>query len=59
MHRCEQAAPVLVVDTGNVLECRVLLKHPKFRAAWSTSVAKEFGCLAQGIGGRIQGTDTT
>jgi hypothetical protein len=58
MRRREQAAPVLDVDTGKLLEYRALLKHPKFRAAWSTSAANEFGRLAQGVGGRVQGTNT-
>ena len=40
------------------MEYRALLKYPKFRAAWSTSTANEFGHLAQGVGGRVQGTDT-
>jgi hypothetical protein len=34
------------------------MKHPQFRADWSHSSANEFGRLAQGIGGRIKGTDT-
>ena len=58
MHQCEQAAPVLDVDTGKLLEYRALLKHPKFMAAWSTSAAHKFGRLAQGVSGQVQGTDT-
>lgn len=34
------------------------MKHPQFKEIWSTSSANEFGRLAQGIGGRIKGTDT-
>jgi hypothetical protein len=40
------------------LEYRALLKHPKFKKAWSISAANEFGRLAQGVGGRVKGTDT-
>jgi hypothetical protein len=31
------------------------LKH---KTIWSKLVANEFGCLAQGVGGRVKGTDT-
>jgi hypothetical protein len=54
----EHAAPVLDVDTGKLLEYRALLKHQKFRKEWSISAANEFGQLAQGVGGRVKGTDT-
>ena len=49
---------VLDHDTGQLLEYRQLLKHPKFIEIWTRSAADEFGRLAQGIGGRIKGTDT-
>jgi hypothetical protein len=58
MCRREYAAPVLDVNTGKLLEYRALLKHPKFREAWSISASNEFGHLAQGVGGRVKGTDT-
>ena len=54
----EQANPVLDHDTGEMLEYRQLLRHPKFKAAWNRAAANEFGRLAQGIGGRIEGTNT-
>ena len=44
--------------TGKLLEYDQLLTHPKYKAAWNTSAANEFGRLAQGIGGRLEGTDT-
>jgi hypothetical protein len=31
---------------------------PKHKTIWSKSAANEFGCLAQGVGGRVKGTDT-
>lgn len=37
---------------------RQLNTHPDYRVVWNHSSANEFGRLAQGIGGRIQGTDT-
>ena len=45
-------------DTGKSLKYRQLLKDPKYHAVWSHSSANEFGRLAQGVGGRIKGTDT-
>jgi hypothetical protein len=35
-----------------------LIQDPKHKAIWSKSSANEFGCLAQGVGGRIEGADT-
>ena len=46
------------METGELLEYRKLLSHPRFKEAWSVSAANEFGRLAQGIGGRVKGTDT-
>jgi hypothetical protein len=56
--RQESAHPVLDTDTGDLLEYRQLLKHPKFATVWNRSAADEFCRLAQGIGGRVKGTDT-
>ena len=53
-----QANAVLDMETGKLLEYRQLLKHPKFKEDWNVSAANKFGQLAQGIGGRIKGTDT-
>ena len=49
---------VLDADTGEMLEYRKLIRHPKYKEDWSTSCANEFGRLAQGVGGRIDGTNT-
>ena len=54
----EKAFPVLDPETGQLLEYRQLLRHPKFKDAWSISAANEFGRLAQGIKGRVKATDT-
>ena len=56
--RREAAHAVLHQETGELLEYRRLLKHPCFKDVWNRSAADEFGRLAQGIGGRIKGTDT-
>ena len=56
--RREQIHTVIDMETGELLDYRKLLHHPKFKEAWSLSAANEFGRLAQGIGGRIKGTDT-
>ena len=54
----ESANAVLDQETGQLLEYRKLLQHPRFREVWNRSASDEFGRLAQGIGGRIKGTDT-
>ena len=56
--KIEKAFPVLDPDTGELLEYRQLLRHPKFKETWSISAANEFGRLAQGIKGRVKATDT-
>lgn len=56
--RTEKAFPVLDPDTGQLLEYRQLLRHPKFKDAWNILAANEFGRLAQGIKGRVTTTDT-
>jgi hypothetical protein len=35
-----------------------LMQDPKHKTIWSKSVANEVGCLAQGVRGRVKGTDT-
>ncbi len=43
---CDFACLVLDVKTGNLLEYRHLLKHPKYKDVWSQSFRKEIRCLA-------------
>ena len=47
-------------STGKQLEYKQLINHPdcKFCQTWQHSSANECGRLAQGVGGRIEGTDT-
>ncbi len=54
----EMACEVFDEETGKQLKYRQLINHPKYREIWMHSSANEFGRLAQGVGGRIQGTNT-
>ena len=54
----EAANPVLVHDTGELLEYCTLLHHPKFKVALNILAATEFGWLAQDNGCRVKGMDT-
>ena len=49
---------VLDTDTGKLLNYRQLLRHPKYKKGWRIWSANEFGRLANGVGGRIKGTNT-
>jgi hypothetical protein len=44
--------------TGKPMTYRELLRDPLTKRDWELSAANEFGRLAQGVGGRIKGTDT-
>jgi len=54
----QYANAIINPETGKSMEYRDLIRDPTTKAAWLTSSANEFGHLAQGIGGRVQGTDT-
>ncbi len=56
--RRESASPVLDQDTGKMLKYCQLLHDPKHKAIQSKAGANEFGRSAQGVGGRIDGTNT-
>ncbi len=49
---------VMDKETGEMLEYRDLLKHPKLGPDWQIFGVNEFVRLAQGVGGKIKGTDT-
>eukprot|EP00804_Cyclotella_cryptica_P030324 CCRYP_011861-RA/>CCRYP_011861-RA protein AED:0.29 eAED:0.29 QI:0/-1/0/1/-1/1/1/0/670 len=53
-----RALAVMDQDTGTLLNYRELLRHPAYHDDWTKSSANEFGCLANGFGGRIKGTNT-
>ena len=45
-------------ESGKLMKYRQLITHPKYKEVWFHSSSNEFGRLAQGVGGRIQGTNT-
>jgi hypothetical protein len=45
-------------DTGEWLTYCQLIRNPKHKATWSHLAAKEFGRLANGLGGCSKGTNT-
>ncbi len=54
----ESAQLICDNQTGEYLNYRQLIREPKHKEVWSTSAANEFGHLAQGVGGRVKGTNT-
>jgi hypothetical protein len=52
------ANAVLHPETGMALEYRTLSTDPTTTTTWVRSFANELGRLAQGVGDRVQGTDT-
>ena len=54
---CEMANSVLG-ENGELLEYRHLIENPKTRETWTHSYGNELGRLAQGMPGRVNGTDT-
>ena len=47
-----------VLEVDKMLNYRQLIQHPAIGEQWRHSSSNKFGRLAQGIGGRIKGTDT-
>ena len=43
---------------GELLEYRDLMKRPELQETWSKAMGKEIGRLAQGLGGKVEGTNT-
>ena len=54
---CNYANAVLDGETGELLEYRHLIQCPKYKDAWSISFGNEIGRLAQGMPGRVEGTN--
>ncbi len=54
----EFANKVFDKESGKLLKYRKLITYPKHCKVWMHSSANKFGQLAQGVGGRIKGTDT-
>ena len=55
---CNLANAVLDGDTGEILEYRHFITRPKYKEVWDESYEKEVGRLAQGIPGKVDGTNT-
>ena len=53
-----QAMAVRDKITGKMLNYSQLMRHPIYKKDWQLSSANEFGRLANGVGGRIKGTNT-
>jgi hypothetical protein len=53
-----RALAVMDKATGKMLNYRQLIRHPDYNADWTLSSANEFGRLANGVGGRVKGTNT-
>ena len=45
-------------ETGELMEYRHLMKSPNYREVWGKSSRNKIGRLAQGMPGRVEGTDT-
>eukprot|EP00804_Cyclotella_cryptica_P008100 CCRYP_004591-RA/>CCRYP_004591-RA protein AED:0.17 eAED:0.17 QI:0/0/0/1/0/0/4/0/815 len=57
-HRCHIKATNSERFSDTMLNYRQLLRHPDYNADWTLSSANEFGRLANGVGGRVKGTNT-
>ena len=53
----ELAGAVMDVN-GELLQYRHLIKRPEYREIWGRAYGNEVGRLAQGLPGRVEGTDT-
>ena len=53
-----EALAVMDAETGEVFNYRKLMQSSKHKETWSKSSANEFGRLANGVSGRIKGTNT-
>ena len=49
---------VLNEDTGEIMEYQHLIGNPKYREIWGQAYGNEVGRLAQGMEGRVKGTNT-
>ena len=53
-----KALAIMDAETGKVLNYRQLMQSQKHKEIWSKSSANKFVRLANGVGGRIKGTNT-
>jgi hypothetical protein len=56
--RYKTARAIFDKESGQTLKYWKLITHPKYWEVWIHSSANEFGRLAQGVGSRIEGTNT-
>ena len=47
---------VIDEETGNVMDFKILLKHPKYTETWSRTASNEYGRLFQSCGTTKDGT---
>eukprot|EP00804_Cyclotella_cryptica_P028441 CCRYP_014211-RB/>CCRYP_014211-RB protein AED:0.26 eAED:0.26 QI:0/0/0/1/0.33/0.25/4/0/726 len=57
-HKCHIKATNSERFSDTMLNYRQLIRHPNYNADWTLSSANEFGRLANGVGGRVKGTNT-
>ena len=53
-----QAMAVMDKASGKLLNYLQLMRDPLYKKEWNISAANEFGRLANGVRGRIKGTNT-
>ncbi len=54
----QRGLAVMDKETGQLRNYRQLIQNPKYKKDWNILPANEFVQLAQGVGGRIKGTNT-
>ena len=57
-NKVQRALPVMDKGTGQLLNYQQLIHNPKYKKEWNISATNEFSQLAQGVGGRMKGTNT-
>ena len=57
-NKVHKALAVMNLTTGKVVNYRQLIQSGKHSKTWNTSAANKFGRLANGVGGRVKGTNT-
>ncbi len=55
---CEIAGAVMDDETGELMEYRQLMKNHKYQRTWGKAFRNKIGRLAQGMPGRVKGTNT-
>jgi hypothetical protein len=55
---CNIAGAVMDAETGEMMEYRHLIKKEKYRKTWGHSFCNKIDQLAQGMPGRVEGTNT-